>query len=55
MNIGQNVAGGYRSWASTMQAWYDEVDIYRYGREPESYLGPGGLLKIGHYTQVRTS
>ncbi|KAL5014560.1 hypothetical protein ScPMuIL_008830 [Solemya velum] len=52
MNIGQNVAGGYRSWAATMQAWHDEVKIYQYGREPNSYLGPGGLLKIGHYTQI---
>ena len=30
-----------------------EVTMYRYGVDPETYLGPDGWGKIGHYTQVQ--
>ena len=50
--MGQNVAGGYRTWEAAIGGWHDEVKMYVFGREPDSYLGKGGWLKIGHYTQV---
>ena len=53
MSIGQNVAGGYRSWEQAVQMWWDEIDMWTYGVDPDSYLGPGGWKKIGHFTQVR--
>lgn len=52
MSIGQNVAGGYRSWEQAVQMWWDEIDMWTYGVDPDSYLGPGGWKKIGHFTQV---
>ncbi|KAK3087233.1 hypothetical protein FSP39_003405, partial [Pinctada imbricata] len=52
MSIGQNVAGGYRSWHKAVQMWYDEISMWRYGPEPDSYLGAGGWRKIGHFTQM---
>lgn len=53
MTIGQNVAGGYRSWKKAVQMWYDEISMWKYGLEPDSYLGHGGWKKIGHFTQVK--
>lgn len=53
MQVGQNLAWGYPSWAAALRAWHGEVRLFRFGVEPESYLGPGGFGKIGHYTQVR--
>ena len=52
MFIGQNLAWNQANWKKAMQAWYNEVDLYRYGEEADDYLGPGGWEKIGHYTQV---
>ena len=52
ISVGQNVAGGYRSWEAAIGGWHDEVKLYVYGRDPASYLGKGGWVKIGHYTQV---
>ncbi|XP_062575048.1 uncharacterized protein LOC134236903 [Saccostrea cucullata] len=52
MSIGQNVAGGYRTWEQAVQMWWDEIDMWTYGVEPDSYLGPGGWKKIGHFTQM---
>nr|XP_022335669.1 uncharacterized protein LOC111132188 isoform X2 [Crassostrea virginica] len=52
MSIGQNVAGGYRSWEQAVQMWWDEIDMWTYGVDPDSYLGPGGWKKIGHFTQM---
>ena len=46
------MAGGYRSWEAAIGGWHDEVKLYVYGRDPASYLGKGGWVKIGHYTQV---
>ena len=53
MFIGQNLAWGYANWRAAISAWHGEVSMYRYGVDPESYLGSGGWAKIGHYTQVR--
>jgi hypothetical protein len=55
MSIGQNVAGGYRTWEQAVQMWWDEIDMWTYGVDPDSYLGPGGWRKIGHFTQVHTN
>ena len=52
LSVGQNVAVGYRTWRLAIQTWYDEVQDYRYGYQPDSYLGPGGWRSIAHYTQV---
>lgn len=52
MTIGQNVAGGYRSWKKAVQMWYDEITMWKYGIEPDSYLGHEGWKKIGHFTQM---
>ncbi|XP_056014320.1 uncharacterized protein LOC125663866 [Ostrea edulis] len=52
MSIGQNVAGGYRTWEQAVQMWWDEIDMWTYGVDPDSYLGPGGWRKIGHFTQM---
>ncbi|KAL8593887.1 hypothetical protein ACOMHN_023803 [Nucella lapillus] len=52
LSVGQNVAGGYRSWESAIQGWHDEVKMYRFGQVPDSYLGKNGWVKIGHYTQM---
>ncbi|XP_070206497.1 cysteine-rich venom protein Mr30-like [Littorina saxatilis] len=51
-SVGQNVAGGYRTWEAAIGGWHDEVKMYVFGRDPDSYLGKGGWLKIGHYTQM---
>lgn len=53
--MGQNVAGGYRTWERAIGGWEEEVKMYVYGREPDTYLGTGGWVKIGHYTQVGVS
>lgn len=52
MNVGQNVAGGYRTWDAAIGGWREEVKLYVFGRDPDSYLGKGGWVKIGHYTQM---
>ena len=52
LGVGQNVAGGYRTWEAAIGGWHDEVKMYVFGRDPDSYLGKGGWMKIGHYTQV---
>ena len=51
--IGQNLAWGYANWKAALSAWHGEVTMYRYGVDPETYLGPDGWGKIGHYTQVQ--
>ena len=51
--IGQNLAWGYANWKAALSEWYGEVTMYRYGVDPETYLGPDGWGKIGHYTQVQ--
>ncbi|XP_041378582.1 cysteine-rich venom protein-like [Gigantopelta aegis] len=52
LKIGQNVAGGYRTWSQCLKAWYNEVRMFRYGEDPKIYLGYTGWKKIGHYTQI---
>ncbi|PVD36989.1 hypothetical protein C0Q70_03982 [Pomacea canaliculata] len=52
VSVGQNVAGGYRTWERAIGGWEEEVKMYVYGREPDTYLGTGGWVKIGHYTQM---
>ena len=52
MSVGQNVAVGYETWQIAIQTWYDEIRDYRYGFDPDSYLGPGGWTSIAHFTQV---
>ena len=51
IHIGQNWATGFPNWGAAIKAWYDEVSIYRYGQDPNTYL-PNGFAAIGHYTQV---
>ncbi len=50
--IGQNLAWGYQDWPAAIKGWYDEVGIFKYGPDPDSYLGSGGWPAIGHYIQV---
>ncbi|XP_033724789.1 uncharacterized protein LOC117314794 [Pecten maximus] len=52
MSVGQNVAGGYKTWEEAVFHWYDEIRMWRYGVDPDSYLGSGGWRKIGHFTQM---
>lgn len=52
LSIGQNVAGGYRTWNKAVKMWWDEIRMWRYGRDPDSYLGYGNWRKIGHFTQM---
>lgn len=52
MSIGQNVAGGYKTWEEAVFHWYDEIRMWKYGVDPDSYLGSGGWRKIGHFTQM---
>ena len=55
MFIGQNLAAGQRNWKGAMESWFNEVQLYHYGKDANQYLGPGGWKEIGHYTQVRMS
>lgn len=50
--VGQNVAGGQPNWTVAIQAWWDEIHMWKYGPEPDSYLGYNGWLKVGHFTQM---
>ncbi|KAH3825446.1 hypothetical protein DPMN_127321 [Dreissena polymorpha] len=52
LTVGQNVAVGFESWQEAIRMWYDEISMYRYGFEPDSYLGPEGWRQIAHFTQV---
>ncbi|XP_071111759.1 cysteine-rich venom protein Mr30-like [Haliotis cracherodii] len=52
LEVGQNIAGGYLNWRSAIMAWYNEVSLYRFGQNPNGYLGRDGWKKIGHYTQI---
>ncbi|XP_060073743.1 uncharacterized protein LOC132553510 [Ylistrum balloti] len=52
LSVGQNVAGGYKTWEEAVFHWYDEIRMWRYGIDPDSYLGFGGWRKIGHFTQI---
>ncbi|KAL4221659.1 Cysteine-rich secretory protein 3 [Mactra antiquata] len=52
MTIGQNVAVGFESWQAAIQMWYDEIALYRYGLDPDSYLGVDGWRQIAHFTQM---
>ncbi|XP_064595670.1 cysteine-rich venom protein Mr30-like [Liolophura sinensis] len=51
-HAGQNSAYWFQSWREVIQAWYDEVSFYRYGENPDDYLGEGGWTKTGHYAQT---
>ncbi|KAK3702611.1 hypothetical protein RRG08_042601 [Elysia crispata] len=53
--IGQNVAAGYGDWTGAMGGWFGESKIYKYGEDPEIYIGPDGWTSIGHYTQMVSS
>ena len=46
VRVGQNLGFGYHNFSSSVEAWYDEVDVFEYGT--------GALTSdpIGHYTQV---
>ncbi len=53
--IGQNLAWDWYSspsWERSIENWYEEVAAYKYGQDPEIYLGHGGFAYVGHYTQV---
>ncbi len=52
MVIGQNYAMGFNDWYAVIRTWHDEVNMYRYGENPDYYLGYGAWPKIAHYTQV---
>ncbi|XP_045161356.2 uncharacterized protein LOC123526325 [Mercenaria mercenaria] len=52
MSFGQNVAVGFETWPEAIQMWYDEISVYRYGLEPDSYLGKDGWRQIAHFTQI---
>ncbi|OWF44827.1 uncharacterized protein LOC110457814 [Mizuhopecten yessoensis] len=52
MSVGQNVAGGYNTWEESVFHWYDEIRMWKYGVDPDSYLGHLGWKKIGHFTQM---
>ncbi|XP_052761250.1 uncharacterized protein LOC128203751 [Mya arenaria] len=52
LSVGQNVAVGFESWQEAIQMWYDEISLYRYGYEPDSYLGPEGWRQVAHFTQI---
>ncbi|XP_052213296.1 uncharacterized protein LOC127832106 [Dreissena polymorpha] len=52
LTVGQNVAVGFESWQEAIRMWYDEISMYRYGFEPDSYLGPEGWRQIAHFTQI---
>ena len=43
ISVGQNLAFNYDSWDDAIQAWYDEVEDFRYG-------STGGYVL--HFTQV---
>ena len=49
------MAWGYPNWMRAISAWYNEIDLYIYGKDPDTYLGEGGWREIGHYTQVYLS
>ncbi|XP_067938980.1 cysteine-rich secretory protein 2-like [Watersipora subatra] len=46
-SLGQNLALGYRLWDTAIQGWYDEVDVFTYGRESANVFS-----NVGHYTQI---
>ena len=46
VHIGQNLAWGYPNWMRAISAWYNEIDMYIYGKDPDSYLGEGGWREI---------
>ncbi|RUS87849.1 hypothetical protein EGW08_004382 [Elysia chlorotica] len=50
--IGQNVAAGYSDWVGAMGGWFGESTLYKYGEDPEKYIGPNGWAAVGHYTQM---
>ncbi|XP_062575052.1 uncharacterized protein LOC134236905 isoform X1 [Saccostrea cucullata] len=50
--VGQNVAGGQPNWTVAIQMWWDEIEMWKYGPEPDTYLGFNGWLKVGHFTQM---
>ena len=52
LHIGQNYALGYPTWKAAIKAWFNEVELYKYGEDPDIYLGPDEWPKIAHYTQV---
>nr|QBH70091.1 CreCAP-ShK5 [Colubraria reticulata] len=52
VRVGQNVAVGQDSWQKAIQGWHDEVKLYTFGTDPDSYLGVDGWMKIAHYTQM---
>lgn len=49
------MAGGQPNWTVAIQAWWDEIHLWKYGPEPDTYLGYNGWLKVGHFTQVYNS
>jgi hypothetical protein len=53
--VGQNLAGGQPNWTVAVQSWWDEIQLWKYGPEPETYLGNNGSLLVGHFTQVHWS
>ena len=46
---GQNLAWGYYSWDSAIQAWFNEVKDFAFGK------GSINGKAVGHYTQVSES
>ena len=50
--MGQNVAGGMSGWQEAIQMWYDEILMWRYGEDPDLYLGIDGWKNVAHFTQV---
>ena len=44
---GQNLAAGYNSWTGVLNAWWNEIDYFRYNRQHAMQFS-----KVGHFTQM---
>ncbi|RUS85804.1 hypothetical protein EGW08_006433 [Elysia chlorotica] len=49
-SFGQNLAAGQPHWTRAMDAWFKEKDLFKFGENPNDYLGTNGWKRIGHYT-----
>ena len=51
--IGQNGAFGFDDWSTAVAGWYNEVNMFTYGRFYTLTTNPQ-WKDIAHYTQVST-
>ena len=50
--MGQNWAHGYENWTAAIMGWHEEINFYKFGLPPKSYLGKRNWTEIAHYTLV---